>query len=91
MYVYDDALNDFVQPAIPPPTLAAPAPTPAQGGNLWAWTMGRFWNSPSRHQDIPRQQVDFGQQEPTRSVGQDDGPKIKDSGFKPKPDDVYIK
>ena len=91
MYVYDDALNDFVQPAIPPPTLAAPAPTPAQGGNLWAWTMGRFWNSPSRHQDIPRQQVDLGQQEPARSMGQDDGPKIKDSGFKPKPDDVYIR
>ena len=80
MYVYDDALNDFVQPTIPPPTPAALAPT--QGGNLWAWTMGRFWNSPSpRHQKIPRQQVDFGQQEPARSMGQNDGPKIKDSGF----------
>ena len=92
MYVYDDAQNDFVLPANPPPTPAAPAPAaPAQGGNLWARTVGRFWNSPPPHQDIPRQQVDLGQQEPARSMGQNDGPKIKDSGFKPKPDDVYIR
>ena len=91
MYVYDDALNDFVQPAMPPPSTPA---APAQGGNLWAWpwTMGRFWNSPSpRHQDIPRQQEHFRQQEPARSMGQNDVTTIAPSGFKPKPDDVYVR
>ena len=53
--------------------------------------VGFFNWPPPRHQDIPRQQVDFGQQEPARSMGKNDGPKIKDSGFKPKPDDVYVR
>ena len=88
MYVYDDALNDFVQPAMPPPSTPA---APAQGGNLWAWTMGRFWNSPSpRHEDIPRQQEHFRQQEPARSMVSD-VPKIAVSGFTPKADDVYVR
>ena len=70
---------------MPPPSTPAP---PAHGGNLWKWTMGRFWNSPSPpHQDIPRHQEHLRQQEPARSMVS----KIADSGFTPKADDVYVK
>ena len=80
MFVYDDALNDFVEPSMPPPSTPE---VPSQGGNLWARALGRFWNSPSPpspHQDIPRQ-------EPARSMVS----KIAPSGFTPKADDVYVK
>ena len=89
MFVYDDALNDFVEPSMPPPSTPE---VPSQGGNLWARALGRFWNSPSPpppspHQDIPRHQEHF-RQEPARSMVSG---RIAPSGFTPKADDVYVK